>query len=341
MKDLKFVTVQPDDDYYTWQVHTWLESLKNIGKSHQAIVIIFTPANRERNTKWEKIVALYPETEFSFIKDEHSVTKLINIYIPILRPYSLMRYFQDHPDMVNKAIFYCDSDIVFTERFNIDQYIDDDVCYVSDTNSYINASYFDSKIRDVKPEKLEEYKKVDVLAGATSLVGISREIAEKNNLHSGGAQYLLKNIGSSFWDKVLTDCITIKQFLGNINREFFANESKGFQSWCADMWAVLWNLWLREQEVKVIPEMTFAWSSDHISKLDSVGILHNAGIVANTQGDIPTFFKGHYHQGKDPFKDPHLLMVLNNEKSKSLCNHYYLQQMFNVKNKYNIDYGIN
>ena len=341
MKDLKFIQACPDDNYYTWQVHTWLESLRNIGKSDKAISLIFTPTDREFNTKWKELEALYPESEFYYVKDEDNVTKLLGIYIPILRPYCLMKYFNAHPDMVNKAVFYCDCDIVFTENFNIDAYIDDDICYLSDTNSYINASYFDSKIRDVKPEKLEAYKEIDVLAGATSLIGITREIAEKNNLNSGGAQYLLKNIGGSFWDKVLSDCINIKIFLGNINKEFFESENKGFQSWCADMWAVLWNLWLREQETKNIPEMEFAWSSDNIAKLSRVGILHNAGIVSNTQGDIPTFYKGHYHGGKDPFNDPHLKMVLENEKSKTLCNHYYLQQMFNIKNKYNLDYGHN
>jgi len=341
MKDLKFICAQPDDFYYLWQVHTWLESLKNIGNSDKAIVLVFTPNFREFNIKWKELESLYPESEFSYIKDEHNISKLIGIYIPIIRPYSLMRYFNENPSMVNKAVFYCDSDIVFTDEFNIDEYIDDDVCYVSNTNSYINASYFDSKIKDVKPEALEDYKKTDILSELTSVIGINREIAEKNNNHSGGAQYLLKNIGGSYWDKVMSDCINIKLYLGNVNKQFFESESKGFQSWCADMWAVLWNLWLRDQEVKVIPEMDFAWSTDNISKLEKIGILHNAGVTANFHGEVPMFYKGTYHSGKDPFNDPHLLTVLNDEKNKALCNNFYLQQMFSVKNKYNLNYGHN
>jgi len=338
MKDLKFIQSCPDDNYYLWQVHTWLESLRNIGKSDRAISLIFTPDFREFNNKWKELEALYPESEFFYVKDVDKVSKLLGMYIPVLRPYCLMKYFNEHQEMVNKAVFYCDCDVVFTEQFNIDAYIDDDINYLSDTNSYINASYFDSKINDVKPDRLEEYKNIDVLAGATSLVGITREMAEKHNLHSGGAQYLLKNIGGSFWEKIMGDCLMIKTYLGNINKQFFENESRGFQSWCADMWAVLWNLWLREQETLVIPEMEFAWSSDNISKLSRVGILHNAGIVSNSQGEIPTFYKGFYHGNKNPFDDPHLNYVLNDERSKTLCNHYYLQQMFNVKNKYNLNY---
>lgn len=338
MKDLKFICAQPDDAYYTWQVHTWLESLRNIGQSDKAIVLIFTPSFRERNEKWDQIVNLYPEAEFVFYKDEHKVSNLLGIYIPVLRPYVLMRYFNDHPEMVSKAVFYCDSDVVFTDKFDISAFIDDDICYVSDTNSYINASYFDSKIKDVKPEKLDLYKMRDVLSEVTSLIGVNRDIAEKNNEHSGGAQYLLKGIEGSFWKKVINDCLFIKTYLGNINKEFFESESKGFQSWCADMWAVLWNLWLREQEVKVIPEMEFSWSSDSITKLERTGILHNAGIVGNSQGEIPTFYKGLYHSGKNPFDDPHFYEVLNSDLSKTLCNHYYVSRMFDVKQKYNLNY---
>jgi len=244
-----------------------------------------------------------------------------------------MEYFKLHPENNNKAIFYCDSDILFTENFDISKYIEDDVCYLSDTNSYINATYFDSKVKDVKPEKLEDYKKRDILEEATSLIGVSREIAEKNNEHSGGAQYLLKNVDYEFWEKVLGDCIKIRIYLRNINGEFFENESKGFQSWCADMWAVLWNLWYHKKEVKVIPEMDFAWSTSPISELKKVGIFHNAGIVGEKHGEIPVFYKGKYHKGLNPLLDPYLEQLFKNEKNKTLANNYYIEKIIQLKNK--------
>lgn len=338
-KQLVFLTVCPDDAYYTWQVHTWLESLKQIGHSDKAIVLVFTPQGRTQNQKWREIQALYPEAEFAYYHDTHGISKLLGIYIPLLRPYTLMKHFKDKTQLVNSAIFYCDCDIVFTEGFNIDKYIDDDVCYVSDTNSYINASYFDSKIKDVKPDMLEEYKTIDVLAEATAMVGISREICEKNNKHSGGAQYLLKHVDGMFWDKVLTDCIHIRTYLQSINKKFFPSEDKGFQSWCADMWAVLWNVWMRGQETKIIKELDFAWSSDKIEKLDKMSILHNAGVTGKEMFDgVPMFYKGAYHTGKDPFEDKQLQVVIDSEKNKLYCNHYYLQKMLDVKKKYDIKY---
>ena len=338
MKDLKFICAQPDDTYYTWQVHLWLESLKNIGHTDKAIVLIFTPKGRERNDKWKQVIDLYPEVEFNFFDDEDGdLNPMLKVYIPVLRPYILWKYFKDNPDMRNKALFYCDSDILFTESFNIDKFLNDDICYLSDTNSYINSKYFDSKIKDVLPEKLEEYKHRDILAEIASVIGISREIAEANIDNSGGAQYLLKNIDSSFWSKVMNDCILIRTYLQKVNREFFENENKGFQSWCADMWAVLWNLWLRDQETKVVPELTFAWASDPISKLKTTTILHNAGIVSNNMGH-PCFYKGGYHSGGDPTRDKHLDIVINNENSKKFCTWHYANELKKLSNKYKLKY---
>lgn len=338
MKDLKFLCIQPDDTYYTWQVHLWLESLRTIGHSDKAIVLIFIPNFRERNTKWDQVINLYPEATFEFIKDVDNVNRLLGIYIPIIRPYSAMKYFKAHPELKDKAIFYCDSDVLFTESFNIDKFVDDDVNYLSDTNSYINASYFDSKIKDVLPDKLEDYKKIDVLDEACKLVGISRQIAEKNNLHSGGAQYLLKNIDGKFWEDVLTACIRIRLHLQEVNKTYFENENKGFQSWCSDMWAVLWNLWNRNQETRVVNEMGFSWAPDPITKLKTHPILHNAGITGPFMGDIPYFYKGSYHTGTNPLQDPHLQVVMNNEESKKRCTYYYLTKLLQLKEKYNLNY---
>ena len=339
MKELKYVCAQPDDTYYTWQVHMWLESLKQMGQVQNAIVLIYTPKVREFNNKWQKIVDLYPEAEFNFYKDEEGdLQRLIPIYIPILRPWLLWKYWSEHQEMKDHAIFYCDSDIWFTEKFNIDDFIEDDVCYLSDTNSYINASYFDSKVHQVLPEKLEQYKTRDVLAEIGSVVGISRQEAEANNDHSGGAQYLLKGIDAAFWNKVMNDCILIRTYLQKINREFYKSENDGFQSWCADMWAVLWNLWVREKEVQVIPEMGFSWGPDPVTKLETHPIYHNAGIVSTEQGGYPCFYKGKYHSGGDPTRDPHLDVVLNNEKSMQHCTGYYAGKLKELKNKYNLIY---
>ncbi len=355
MRELVFIQAAPDDFYYLWQTHAWLESLKKLGKSDKAISCIFTPNYKEPNKQWESLVKLYPESKFFFYKDTDKITNLLGVYIPILRPYILMKYWMANPDMKDKAVFYCDNDVLFTNSFNVDNFVDDDICYLSNTNSYINAAYFDSKgkayeIDDPKgtykkgdpifvlKDKYEEYKTHDILDDITRSVGISREIAEKNNTNSGGAQYLLKNIDSEFWNKVITDILKIRIGLQNVNKQYFESENKGFQSWCADMWSVLWNLWLRKLETKVVIEMDFSWSSDAAFRIKQTGIFHNAGIVSELQGEVPVFYKGKYHNGLNPLTDPHLEFLSTNEQNKTLANHYYVTKLMELKAEYGVQY---
>ena len=338
MRELKFIQCCPSDIYYTWQVNLWMESLKEIGHSDKAINLIFTPKGRENRDKWKQVEDLYPEAEFHYYGNEDDLNRLIGIYIPVLRPYVLWKHFKKYPELSDKAIFYCDSDILFMKDFNVDQFLEDEVCYLSDTNSYINAKYFDSKVNQVLPEKLEEYKNRDILAEIASVVGISREIAEANNDHSGGAQYLLKNVDGDFWSKVMNDCVLIRTYLQTVNREFFKDENSGFQSWCADMWAVLYNIWYRNLETKVVKELDFAWATEPIEKLNSCTIYHNAGVTGKYMNDIPYFYKGAYHTGQNPLLDEHLQIVINNEQSKKYCTWYYTNKLLELKNKYNINY---
>ena len=338
MKELKFVAVQPDDTYYTWQVHAWLESLRNLGHSDKAIVLVFTPNFRQKSNKWKQVEELYPEAEFAYFRDEHNISKHLGLYVSILRPYTLARYWELHPQLKDNAIFYCDCDVLFTDNFNIDAYIDDDINYLSDTNSYINASYFDSKLHQVLPDKLEDFKKIDVLDDLGQKVGISREIAEKYNMHSGGAQYLLKNIEGSFWEKMVGDTLTIRTYLLDINRKYFENENAGYQSWCADMWGLLWGLWAKGAETKVIPEMEFSWATDPIDKVHRLGIYHNAGVTSETLNGFHAFYKGKYHEGADPFRDATIYEIANDEVSVTKGTYYYLTELLKIKNKYKLNY---
>lgn len=340
MRGLKIVTIFPDDCYFTFQSHLWLESLKERNLIDKAIVLIFTPNDREQNKeRFQQIIDLYPEAEFDFYKDEHNISQYLRRYIPILRPYTAWRYWTDHPEMKEKAVFYCDSDILFLEGFNLDPFLDDDIIYCSDTNSYINADYFNSKVRDVLPNKLEEYQSLDILDTAARMIGINRKICEKNNLHSGGTQYLLKNIDADYWFKIMNECIPLKNYLEGINREFFESENKGYQSWVTDMFLVLWNLWLRGQETKIVKELDFSWATDGIDRLKTTTIFHNAGISSDMQDGHPCFFKGKYHQGTDPTKDPHLDVILNNELSKKSCTWFYANKLKELSNKYHLNYS--
>jgi len=345
MKDVKFITACPDDNYYTWQVHLWLESLKDLNKSKDAIVLLYKPLNRERNTRWQKIEDLYPEVEFNHIDERpgENMNNLIGIYIPIIRSYCMWRYLKENVSLgTDNHLFFCDSDILFTKDFNIDKFLNDDINYMSDAVSYMGAEYFDNKIREVSPDKLEAFKKRDILAELLKLVGVEREVADINQKHSGGVQYILKNSTPDFWRKVMNDSILIRKYMQRVNSEFFPTQDLGYQSWCADMWGILWNLWYNKVEVEVVPELDFSWASCKIDQLDKKTIFHNAGITGEwmEQSGVKhrCFYKGKYHRGSDPTKDPSLNEIINSEESQKYCTWYYAKKVKELGEKYKIDY---
>lgn len=343
MKNVKFITACPDDNYYTWQVHLWLESLRDLGKSKDAIVLLYSPINRPDNSKWDQIVELYPEAQFNFIREQEgeNMNKFIAVYIPIIRSYCMWRYLKDNPTVgLDNDLFFCDSDILFTKDFNIDKFLDEDdkTEYLSDAVSYMGATYFENKVREVSPDKLEEYKKRDILAELLSLIGLPKDIALENQEHSGGVQYILKGSTAEFWSKVMNDAIMIRKYMQKVNTDFFPTQDLGFQSWCADMWAILWNLWLKGAEVKVVPELDFSWASDKIEVLETKTIFHNAGITGEMMDGHMCFYKGKYHRGSDPLKDPKLDEMLSNEETKKYGTWYYAKKLKELGEKYKINY---
>lgn len=343
---MKIICVQPFDYYYKFQVQTWLHSLRKLGLSDKAIVMLFRIPSRDKEDYWEDLRNEFNEAQWFICNYDYSIDHYRFIYIPVIRPYTLSKYWELNPEISSETIVYTDCDIIFRSNFNINSLLHDDVCYLSNTVSYISASYFDSKIRDVKPEMLERYKEIDVLDEACKLVGINRKIAEENNDNSGGAQYVLKNIDKAFWDDVLKSSMNIVIFLRSINQAFFESENKGFQSWCSDMWAVLWNLWKRNRVTKVVPELDFHFSTTALSNGPFKPIIHNSGVTSDFMDlgehkSVPMFNKTRYvNNNLSPLHDKgHVENVLNNEVSKKFANWYYLNEVVEALNSYkNIHY---
>lgn len=332
------ITCQPDDQYFIWQNHLYIESCLEQGFEEEQIhILLYKPKGREKNNNWDKLKEIYPKLNI-FLYEDKGVQQFLGTYIPILRPHILSQHFEVFPDLKNSTIIYTDCDILWVGKLDIEKFFNDDINYISNAASYLNYDYLKGKERDVLPEKKEDFNKIDVIQGMCDIIGIDKNIVETNNNNTGGVQYILKNIDSSFWKKVEKDVIAIRLYLLDINRKYFKDENSGYQSWCADLWAVLWNLWYINSEVKVVKELDFAWSTDNISKLDTHTILHNAGVVSTLMGTTPMFYKGKYHLGINPLKDPHLDVILNNEESKLKCNWYYTKKLKELSEKYKINY---
>lgn len=338
MSEPILITCQPDDQYFIWQNHLYVESCLEQGFLEEQIhILLYKPKNREFNKNWEKLQNCYPLLNI-FMYEDDGVQSFLPIYIPLLRPHLLWQHFKKFPELESKTIIYTDSDILWLKSIDIKKFYNDDVCYISNAESYMNNSYFESKKKDILEDKKEEASTRDFLNEICEIVGISKQIVIDNNNNCGGVQYILKNVSSSFWKKVELDAMNIRIHLLAVNKQFYKNENSGIQSWCADLWAVLFNLWYFEKEVKVVNELNFVWATDSIDRIDTAGIFHNAGITGPFHAGHPCLYKGKYHNGSDPTKDPHLDLILENETSKKYCTWFYAKKLKELKLKYNLNY---
>ena len=332
------ITCQPTDTYFVWQNQMFIESCLEQGFEEEQIhILLYNPIGRPDNANWDKLKEYYPKLNI-FVYQDKGVQQYLGTYIPILRPHILKQHFEAFPELQDRTIIYTDCDILWLKSLNINHLLDDDVNYVSDANSYLNHTYFESKYKDVLPEKLEEARSIDFLKGVCDIIGIDKQVVIDNNSNTGGVQYILKDIDSAFWQKVETDVLKIRMYLQQMNRSYFKDENSGIQSWCADLWAVQFNLWFFKKESRVAKELEFAWATDPIIKIDTYPILHNAGITGTEMNGYPCFYKGKYHMGSDPTKDPSLDAILNNEQSQKYCTWYYANKLKQLSIKYNINY---
>jgi len=301
VKELNIITVQPDTAMFQWTVAVQLYNAKKLGLLKYFQVLIFKSKNADDqsfNGRWKFLENKFPEAKFFYYKDTEDVSRIIDAieYVPLLRPWTLIQHWKAFPELKDKAIFYIDSDVVFTKYPDfLFKYKDDDVNYISPAGSYTNASYFKSKRKDVVLSEVSKYDEIDVLDKVAGYCGIDRKTCEKYDDKTGAAQYLLKNIDTEFWNDVLSSCVKIKAYLADINKRFFPSENAGFQSWCSDIWATVWNLWKRKVPVETPDDMKFSWASEDANKWKEHSLYHDANATSDTltKGDkvYKTFFK--------------------------------------------------
>jgi hypothetical protein len=64
------------------------------------------------------------------------------------------------------------------------------------------------------------------------------------------------------------------------------------QFWTAEMWALLWNLWLSNHKTKITKDFDFSWATDSIEIYEKRPILHMAGVTDDMKNR--KFFKGEF-----------------------------------------------
>lgn len=353
MRDLKIITVQPDACAFWWTVAVQLYNAKRLGIEKYFQVLVFQSFDRRDegfHPKWKFLEKKFPEAKFFYYKDTDNITEIFTTfnYIPLLRPWTLKQHWQKFPELQKDAVFYIDSDVLFTRfpQFLFDVK-DNETVYASNAKSYISAEYFDSKIKDVILSELDVYKETDILNTAAGFCGINRKICEQNNEKSGGAQYFLKNIPSNFWQQVFDASLKIRTYLMAQNKRFFASEDAGIQSWCSDIWATIWTLWARGDDFQTPKEFDFCWASNYVSEWENTNIYHDASAMQDPfQKDgktFRTFFKRgnrvkvdnhEFHDYMLSWEMPQLKTPFDDDLSwvsPELCSYNYVQEILQTK----------
>lgn len=284
------ICAQPCIPYYAWQIEVMLTNFRNLKiHEHFDIHCIFSYVQSEaiyeqHEIQMDKVCSKFlGEADFYYYSDNRQTRN----YISSIRPNILKQHFLANPELSNRVVIYHDCDIVFTKFPDfITRLCNTNVSkmpwYVSDTKSYISSEYIKSKGDDI-------------FQAMCSIVGIHPMLVCQKDKQAGGAQYIMHGIDYKFWDKVEADCEMLFTEITMMNKAKKAHnpDYHEVQIWCADMWAVLWNGWMRGYQTEIIPEMDFTWSPDPAEKWDVSYIFHNAGV---TDADKERFFyKGEFH----------------------------------------------
>lgn len=281
--DLIFVSAQPDVPYFHWQTKVYTHNFIRMGIKPDKIHVLYAMVNG--NTPTQESLEL---KEIGVNVHHYKDIRTDRTYIPSLRPMILKEWLKGNPEL-GKCYFYHDSDIIFRELPDFEKLMADDVCYLSNTISYIGYNYildcckrYESVHNTLKPDQL--------LEEMCNIIGIDVDVVKNNQDNSGGAQYLIKNTDHTFWDKVFIDSITLYDFLSSFHRKYPIQHE--IQMWTSDMWAVLWNIWRLGKETKITDKLDFSWATDNLDRYNKYPILHMAGVTQNLKDRI--FYKGEY-----------------------------------------------
>lgn len=326
MENILFVSAQPDVPYFIWQiklyVHNFIE--KGINPNQIHVVLGLVQGKQKPSKESEELKKL--GVNLHYFVDE----RIKRHYIPSIKPYLISKWIQSNPEH-GKLFFLHDADIIFNQLPNFESLLQDDICYLSDTVGYIGYDYIMDCCRRYE-QKHPSSEKGQLISEMTDVIGLDVETIKVNQKNSGGGQYLIKNSNCELWDKIYKDSTKLYDQMLNYQKRFPISPGQ-IQFWTAEMWSLLWNLWMYGFETKITDEMSFSWATDDIKKYEQHPILHMAGVTDNLK--TTKFYKGDYIN-----IDPILKMKENPNHfdyiDKDSSTIKYIENMKSYIQKYNI-----
>jgi hypothetical protein len=285
MKDIVFVTAQPDVPYFHWQiklyVHNFIE--KGIDPNQIHVILAMVHGSTEPTNGALELNKL--GVNLHFFEDNRDVKS----YIPSIKPYLVSKWLEKHPKY-GKCFFLHDADIIFNKLPDFDKLLNDDISYLSDTIGYIGYDYIMDCCKRYETRHPKS-KKGQLISEMAKVVGISVKKIRENQENSGGGQYIIKDTNYKLWDKIYKDCTPLYNQMHDYQRRFPINPGQ-IQFWTAEMWSLLWNLWKAKKETKISDELDFSWATDDVKIYEKKPILHMAGVTDDLKST--KFYKGEY-----------------------------------------------
>lgn len=283
-----YLSAQPDEIYFLWQLEILILNFKKIGIKDSEIHILI---GYDVEIGISKEASIFYQNNKSFANIFfYSDQRISKHYLSSIRPNIIKQHWNKNPSLENESIFYHDSDIILREKIKEEHFKGSLKCYVSDTRSYLGYNI------------IEQDAGNDLLKKMVNVVGIDELTVKKNNNNVGGAQYLLKKINFSFWEKLEKDSENLFSLIESFNKQKWIcnfeekripySKSEKLDPWLADMWAILWNLWRINREVVIDKKLDFAWADSPIAEYNEKIILHYTG--SDNYKDESVFLKGKY-----------------------------------------------
>lgn len=285
MKDILFVSAQPDVPYFIWQIKLYVHNFidKGIDPNQIHIVLGLVQGKTKPSDESKQLEGM--GVNLHFFLDERSKKN----YIPSIKPYLISKWIQSNPKH-GELFFLHDADIIFNRLPNFDDLLNDDKNYLSDTIGYIGYNYIMDCCNRYET-KHQTSQKGQLINEMVEVIGIDVNTVKANQENSGGGQYLIKNSNCELWDKIYKDSTKLYEQMLSYQKRYPINPGQ-IQFWTAEMWSLLWNLWLYGNETKITDELSFSWATDNTNKYEKHPILHMAGVTDNLK--TTKFYKGDY-----------------------------------------------
>lgn len=297
---MKFLSAQLDNDYNLWQLQVQMFNFKKFGIEDKAIVLIgFNPeiGVSQKALDFKEITT----ANVIFLPDTRDLSD--RLYTPSIRPHLIKQLYIKYPDMLeNRAVLYHDCDILFIKLPHVKELITKRKIYVSDIGEYL-INHID----------------IQLLKDMCKIVGIPSSMVLKNEKATGGAQYLFNsslNFSYDFWNKIEEDSNNIYKLM-LVSVEKYGPTIVN-QSWSADIWAILWNIWLLGVDTEVSEELSFTVGTTPIGELENNNIYHNSGVTMEMATSL--FYKRDFTE-KSPFE------IDLSYVSKDFCSNFYATEI--------------